>query len=72
MQGTMLTGMAVVQVVAVDPGQRGVSEGVQVMAGGPFLLQHCATKQVTSLCNLVQPSQQLYCPQQSQYIHSWL
>jgi len=35
-----------VQVVAVDPGQRGVSEGVQVMAGAPFLLQHCATKQV--------------------------
>jgi hypothetical protein len=40
------TRIFLVQVVAVDPGQRGVSEGVQVMAGAPFLLQHCATKQV--------------------------
>ncbi|DBB17637.1 TPA: hypothetical protein ACH3X3_002681 [Trebouxia sp. C0006] len=39
------------QVVAVDPGQRGVSEGVQVMAGAPFLLQHCATKQDLCLEN---------------------
>ena len=36
-----------VQIVAVDPGQRGASEGVQVMSGAPFLLQHCATKQVS-------------------------
>ncbi|KAL0027877.1 hypothetical protein WJX77_012447 [Trebouxia sp. C0004] len=39
------------QVVAVDPGQRGVSEGVQIMAGAPFLLQHCATKQDLCLEN---------------------
>ena len=41
------TRISLVQVVAVDPGQRGVSEGAQVMAGAPFLLQHCATKQVS-------------------------
>ena len=39
--------ISLVQVVAVDPGQRGLSEGVQVMAGAPCLLQHCATKQVS-------------------------
>ena len=38
------------QVLAVDPGQREVSEGVPLMSGAPFLLQHCATKQVCMLC----------------------
>lgn len=43
-----LTYVAMLQIVAVDPVQRGVSEGVPVMSGAPFLLQHCATKQVCS------------------------
>lgn len=54
------------QVVAVDPGQRGVSEGVQVMAGAPFLLQHCATKQV-SLYLLMQAQHLHFCSTRSAY-----
>ena len=48
-----LTIVAELQVLAVDPGQRGVSEGVPLMSGAPFLLQHCATKQVCKAVHYV-------------------
>lgn len=36
------------QVLAVDPAQRGLSEGLEVTVGAPVVLVHCATNQVTT------------------------
>ena len=52
----------VLQVLAVDPGQRGVSEGVPLMSGAPFLLQHCATKQVCPALPLLPACFPNFCP----------
>ena len=59
--------VAVLQILAVDPGQRGVSEGVALMSGAPFLLQHCATKQVCSALRLLQACLSNFYPVLSEY-----